>query len=117
MDNRITWQEGNWAYACDFFSNDLLNMLTQSQDCGPACASIPNCTHFTWTEYESGTCWLKQGNVSALNATYTNDFSMICGFLTRKTYSFLIYSFNLNLYFKCNKLINKNTQSTEFFKQ
>lgn len=69
----------NWAFACDFVSNDLSNFLSRSEQCGSICENTKGCTHFTWTSYNGGTCWLKQGLVLNNNAILTNDRSMICG--------------------------------------
>ena len=74
----ITWN-GNWAFACDFYGNDLTNAQIRGEDCGGRCAQTAGCTHFTWTTYNGGTCWMKQGPVSKSNARFTNDQSMVCG--------------------------------------
>jgi len=74
----ITWN-GNWALACDFRGNELTNAQIRGEDCGGRCAQTPGCTHFTWTTYNGGTCWMKEGSISKSNAYFTNDQSMICG--------------------------------------
>ncbi len=43
------------------------------------CDSTFRCTHFTWTNYNGGTCWLKYGSVSKPDAFFTNNYSMVCG--------------------------------------
>jgi hypothetical protein len=74
----ITWN-GNWAFACDFRNNDLTNVRIRGEDCGGRCAQTAGCTHFTWTTYNGGTCWMKKGSVSKSDAFFTNDHSMVCG--------------------------------------
>jgi len=75
---QIHWN-GNWAHACDFSDNDLNNAQIRGEDCEPRCESTPGCTHFTWTTYLNGTCWMKQGSIIKDNAYPTNDQSMVCG--------------------------------------
>ena len=84
----IQWQSGNWAFACDFVGGDLSNvrMLNSGAQCGPTCAATNGCTHFTWTTYLGGTCWMKSGSVSQFDAFYTGDSSMVCGITSGKAY-------------------------------
>ena len=79
----ITWQSGGWAYACDFAIgvNDLTNSLTTASQCGPKCLATSSCTHFTWTNYKGGTCYMKFGKVSQSDAHSTTDNTMVCGIL------------------------------------
>jgi hypothetical protein len=81
----IVWQQGSQVYAwgCDFSNNDLTNVQTSIDQCGNACDSNWQCTHFTWTNYNGGTCWLKNGQVSQVNAFQSNDPSTVCGFANR----------------------------------
>ncbi|CAF1565184.1 unnamed protein product, partial [Adineta ricciae] len=53
----------------------------RGEDCGGRCAQTSNCTHFTWTTYLGGTCWLKSGAVSKNDATESSDLSMVCGLM------------------------------------
>ncbi|UJR07244.1 hypothetical protein I4U23_011532 [Adineta vaga] len=78
MKRSIEWT-GNWALACDFHENNLMNVQIRGEDCGSRCASTSGCTHFTWTTHNGGTCWMKQGAVSKENAVPTDDRSMVCG--------------------------------------
>ncbi len=90
LNAQINWQPGGWALACDFKGNDLTNAKTSGAECGARCASTQGCTHFTWTSYNDGTCWMKSGQVSQSNAVYTGDTSMTCGIISGKI---LILSF------------------------
>ena len=77
--NNINWGGNNWAMACDFLDHDLSNFPTIGSQCGPLCAKTFRCTHFTWNNYNGGTCWMKYGNVLKTDAFFTNDYSMVCG--------------------------------------
>ena len=76
--NTIYWN-GNWAHACEFRGNDLANVQIRGEDCSLACADRSECTHFTWTTDNGGTCWMKQGPVSRGDAFSTSDQAMVCG--------------------------------------
>lgn len=78
----IVWQPDNWAFACDFNGGNLTNVQIRGQDCGGTCASTSGCTHFTWTNLNGGTCWMKSGSVSKSDAFSTNDFTMVCGIIS-----------------------------------
>lgn len=38
-----------------------------------------DCTHFTWTDYNGGSCWMKRGTVSASDAHFSEDKLAVCG--------------------------------------
>ena len=73
VDCQINWQPGNWALACDFYGNDLQSQQMPGEQCGGRCAQTPGCTHFTHTQYNGGTCYMKKGAVSKSNAVYTGN--------------------------------------------
>jgi hypothetical protein len=75
----INWQAGDWAMSCDFKGNDLSNKNSRGEDCSGICSKTAGCTHYTWTNYNGGTCWMKSGNVGKNNAFSTMDKSMVCG--------------------------------------
>jgi hypothetical protein len=75
----INWNGNNWAMSCDFRGNDLSNVRVSGELCGGKCAESQGCTHFTWTQYLGGTCWLKTGSVSKNDAFSTNDPNTMCG--------------------------------------
>ncbi|OXA57057.1 uncharacterized protein LOC110847205 [Folsomia candida] len=77
----INWNGNNWAMKCDFNGNNLSNVKISSDKCGGKCAETTGCTHFTWTNYNGGTCWMKSGNVSPNDAFETSDSSMVCGYM------------------------------------
>ena len=75
----VNWNGNNWAMSCDFTGNDLSNVQVASAACGGQCAQTPGCTHFTWTTFNGGTCWMKSGPVSKNDAFSTSDPSTVCG--------------------------------------
>ena len=79
LAQNIQWQPGNWAFACDFTGGDLKNVQISGDLCGGRCATTNGCTHFTWTTYLGGTCWMKSGNANISNAFYTGNNTMACG--------------------------------------
>ena len=74
----VVWN-GNTATACDFLANNLRNAPTSKEKCAETCSNTRGCTHFAWTTFNRGTCWMKTGTVSKSDAFHTNDDSMICG--------------------------------------
>ena len=75
----IQWNIGDWAKACDFKGNDIGSVMSTSASCRTSCLNNNDCTHYTWTNFNSGTCWMKSGQVNRTNAIFTNDYSMECG--------------------------------------
>lgn len=76
---RIRWNERNTAQSCAFDGNDLTNALSKSEDCRDLCASTEGCTHFTWTDFNSGTCWMKGNTVTKSDALHKTDQNAHCG--------------------------------------
>lgn len=90
----VHWQKSGkiyWSFACDWHGwfeqpsrLKLRSAKAPSNLCGPICLWTDGCTHFTFTKYDGGTCWLK----GSLNWTKhlhsyvkeTHDYSMICGY-------------------------------------
>jgi len=96
INAQINWQNGqptgtSWAMACDFKGSDITNKIIAASDCSSACASTFGCTHFTWTSYNGGTCWMKSGGISQSDAVYTGDQSMVCGILPGNKILFSIF--------------------------
>ncbi len=75
----VNWNGNNWAPLCDFKGNDLSNARTRAEDCGGKCASTSFCTHFTWTNYNGGTCWMKKNTVTKSDAIDKLDENAVCG--------------------------------------
>jgi hypothetical protein len=74
----IYWQ-GYWAHSCDFINNDLTNAYIPGEDCSKRCAQTSGCTHYTWNQSNSGTCWMKYGSISKSDAFATTNTIMVCG--------------------------------------
>ncbi|CAF1187936.1 unnamed protein product [Rotaria sordida] len=105
----INWNGNNWALACDFFDNNLSNARIASNLCSERCAQTSECTHYTWTKYSDGTCWMKYGGVSKSDAVYTNDTTMICGILDTVIQSGIQWNANnsaFGCYFRGNDMSN-----------
>ncbi|CAF0889506.1 unnamed protein product [Brachionus calyciflorus] len=66
-----------WSLDCDFESNDLTNSKMSAELCGPTCSRTNGCTHFTWSDYQGGTCWMKKGSISKNNAKINKG--LVCG--------------------------------------
>lgn len=80
----IKWNGNNWAMSCDFLGNDLTNAQTRGEDCGGRCASTSGCTHFSWTNYNGGTCWMKKNGASKDDAVPKYDSDAVCGVIADK---------------------------------
>jgi len=75
----INWQKYGWANGCDFKGRDFKNVRVSSDRCGPTCKVTLECTHYVWTKFNGGTCWMKNGIVLRSQAILTGDNSMVCG--------------------------------------
>lgn len=75
----IDWNGSNSAASCAFSGNDLSNSLSKPEECEMLCTATPDCTHYTWTDFNSGTCWLKTGKVSKSDALIKLDQNAMCG--------------------------------------
>jgi len=80
---QINWRSGaggvSWAFACDFVDHDMGSAQVPGEQCGEKCMSTSGCTHFAWTNYQGGTCWMKSGSVQQSDAVYNGNNGMICG--------------------------------------
>ncbi|CAF3881220.1 unnamed protein product [Rotaria sp. Silwood1] len=110
----INWNENNSALACDFLGDDLSDVRIESELCRGQCAQTSGCTHYTWTIYSDGTCWMKSGPVSKSDAIYTNDTSMVCGIMDNAPKSGIQWNANNSAsacYFRGNDMSNVLTAS------
>ena len=84
--NAISWQDGpdgKWSMGCDFFGKDLINRLSKGEECSGLCKTISGCTHFTWSNYNGGTCWMKSGWASFSEAVQ-KDNNFVCGIVSNQ---------------------------------
>jgi len=80
---QIEWK-GDSASGCFFYGNDLrLEVSKTASDCSQLCSLAAECTHFTWSEFNGGSCWLKSGLRSKQDAIQTYQ-DLHCG-LSSKT--------------------------------
>ena len=97
----INANDGPWSFGCDFFENDLRNVISRGEDCSGKCKQTTGCTHYTWTNFNGGTCWMKQGPISQADAIKADN-GFVCGILeTALTDSTVILKiFNKLIYFQ-----------------
>lgn len=57
-------------------------MKSRSEDCGDFCYNEKQCTHFTWTTDQNGTCWMKENGVN-LTPIEKYDKDFVCGWIER----------------------------------
>jgi len=75
---QIEWK-GDSASGCFFYGNDLrLEVSKTASDCSQLCSLAAECTHFTWSEFNGGSCWLKSGLRSKQDAIQTYQ-DLHCG--------------------------------------
>jgi len=62
------WIKGNgdvyWKNDCDWrgpSGDDITSVKSPADRCGDVCSNWKGCSHFTWTDWEGGTCFLKRG--------------------------------------------------------
>ncbi len=87
-----------WSDNCFFRGNNLYSVKSSREDCVKLCYENIKCTHYTWAEDKGGTCYLKKGLVSKLDAVEFAGASR-CGLVKR------------NL--KKNKLVELETYEAE----
>jgi len=79
------WQtSGNvqWRRNCDFQGGDMWSEASNGESCGGICAARGGCTHFTWTNNNGGTCWLKGNGVNP-TAVDKPDSEAVCGWVNK----------------------------------
>ncbi len=60
-----------------------MNFPSKPEDCPDLCASTQDCTHYTWTDFNSGVCWMKENVVAKSDAIQKLDQNAICGVIDR----------------------------------
>ncbi|KAI8611987.1 hypothetical protein BC830DRAFT_1171431 [Chytriomyces sp. MP71] len=48
-----------WYNPCDWQGGDIGSTQISDRECGPACANTVSCSHFSWSQYNGGTCFFK----------------------------------------------------------
>lgn len=77
----IKWKGKNWASNCDFNGNNLTSFPSTRENCRGLCAHMSHCTHYTWTNYDGGTCWMKKNGATKVDAFYILDPLAECGII------------------------------------
>lgn len=73
--------EKSWAQNCDFSGNDLSRVNDELQNCAMHCSNTERCTHYAWSDYDGGTCFLKENRVTKEDALLAeSSFATYCGF-------------------------------------
>ena len=84
-NNTINWNGNNWAMSCDFNNNEpinyLTNILSSGSNCGGLCYNTAGCTHFAWSWYNGGTCFMKKGLIQKSNAVLISNPNSVCGII------------------------------------
>lgn len=95
----ISWNDGDWAFGCDFWENDLASVKAKGEQCSIQCVFtegihasqrieinfcfrsllLLGCTHYSWTDYDGGTCRMKQNSIGKKDAFVSKDKSAVCG--------------------------------------
>ncbi len=103
-----------WAMGCDFEHTDgqtgnLKNVRSRGEQCSSLCQSTPSCTHFTWTPYEGGTCWMKWGRITRFQCVPSSP-SNVCGvnYSAFLGWSFPPFRSYIFLNFHKSKILNLN---------
>ena len=84
----IHWRTSSdavWSLSCDFVGNDIGSQQVAGDLCSSTCSRTSRCTHFAWTHYNGGTCWMKsKTGVSQSEAITNNEPGSACGILRSK---------------------------------
>jgi len=80
--NAYDWASGSngqvmWSLGCDFYGNDIGNVVGPGEQCGSSCACNPGCDHFTW---HNGVCYMKE----AVNPPVKDLNGAVCGWVTNR---------------------------------
>ncbi|KAE9045061.1 hypothetical protein PR003_g13327 [Phytophthora rubi] len=59
---RVMWQNN-----CDYYGSDIYSVPGIPDICGDLCANDSDCTHWSWTYFKGGTCWLKNGEAASIS--------------------------------------------------
>lgn len=84
----LSWRTSGatrWAHGCDWAGNDIGSTRVAAARCGGACDRVRACSHFAWTAYRGGTCWLKGGPPPPLaRAVGSAKAGAVCGVIGAK---------------------------------
>lgn len=66
-----------WENDCDLYGQDIYSVAGIPDICGNVCANDGNCSHWSWSNENGGTCWLKSGSSN----TKTTAWGVGCGYV------------------------------------
>ncbi|KAK1938060.1 Uncharacterized protein P3T76_009210 [Phytophthora citrophthora] len=69
-----------WQHNCDYYGDDLYSVPGIPDVCGDLCANESDCTHWAWTYFNGGTCWLKNGEKAAISTYWGGG----CGYVIKR---------------------------------
>jgi beta-glucanase (GH16 family) len=71
-----------WAMSCDWTGMDWANAQVSGAQCATKCQTTSGCTHFTWSGWQGGTCWMKTGALIAYKSTIVANSTAgnVCGY-------------------------------------
>lgn len=69
-----------WQHNCDYYGDDLYSAPGIPDVCGDLCANDSDCTHWTWTYFNGGTCWLKNGEKATISTYWGGG----CGYVIKR---------------------------------
>jgi len=87
------WTKGNgdvyWKLNCDWRAGppwaplpgaaDITSVKGPADRCGDECSNWKGCSHFTWTSFEDGTCYLKKGHRDSNEPVELTKGDAVCG--------------------------------------
>lgn len=81
----LEWYPGEdgkikWTNNCDFNGGDIGSERSRGDECGRLCFRRTECTRFTWTNHDGGTCWFKKGKAAGAEAFFSGH-GGACGFV------------------------------------
>ncbi|KAI9365502.1 glycoside hydrolase superfamily [Zopfochytrium polystomum] len=76
----VDWNSGSnskatWANDCDWTGGDIASAASTGENCATLCLARAGCSHFTWTSFNGGTCWMKTGDSLPL----VSNAGAVCG--------------------------------------
>jgi hypothetical protein len=77
----ILWQQERYStsngISCEYEGNDLssVSSVSSSKCILEICRNNKECTHYTWTSQNGGTCYLKTGSVSKSDAKFKDPYT------------------------------------------
>jgi len=83
----VVFDEKYWAEGCDFKEGDLGTKPDPVQkNCEGHCRKKPDCTHYAYSNYSGGTCFLKKGKVCLSKAEFKKDEfgDRACGYIPER---------------------------------